>query len=87
MQQAITWTDVDRDLCHHMASLGPDELNIRKKEQFFIRWQWFQEFCTFIFFSKITILQIKNVGKNMFVNILGIRYGETQNQFLDMVHC
>ena len=26
MQQAITWANVDPDLCHHMASLGPKEL-------------------------------------------------------------
>ena len=25
-QQAITWADVDPDLCRHMASLGPNEL-------------------------------------------------------------
>ena len=25
-QQAITWTSVDQDLQHHMASLGPNEL-------------------------------------------------------------
>ena len=27
-QQAITWTNVDSDLCHHMASLGHNELTI-----------------------------------------------------------
>ena len=26
-QQAITWANVDPDLCRHMASLGPSELN------------------------------------------------------------
>ena len=25
-QQAITWANVDPDLCHHMVSLGPNEL-------------------------------------------------------------
>ena len=25
-QQAITWVNVDQDLCHHMASLGHKEL-------------------------------------------------------------
>ena len=25
-QQAITWANVDPDLCHHMASLGHNEL-------------------------------------------------------------
>ena len=25
-QQAITWANVDPDLCRHMASLGPNEL-------------------------------------------------------------
>ena len=25
-QQAITWANVDPDLCHHMASLGNNEL-------------------------------------------------------------
>ena len=24
---AITWANVDPDLCYHMASLGPNELN------------------------------------------------------------
>ena len=28
MQQAITCTSVDRDLQRHMASLGPNELNM-----------------------------------------------------------
>ena len=27
-QQAITWANVDPDLCRHMASLGPNELYI-----------------------------------------------------------
>ena len=27
MQQAITWANVDPDLCHQMASLGLNELN------------------------------------------------------------
>ena len=27
-QQAITWADVDPDLCRHMASLGPNVLNL-----------------------------------------------------------
>ena len=26
-QQAITWANVDPNLCHHMASLGNNELN------------------------------------------------------------
>ena len=26
MQQAITWGNVDTDLCHHMVSLGHNEL-------------------------------------------------------------
>ena len=26
MQQAITWANVDPDLCRHMASLGHNEL-------------------------------------------------------------
>ena len=26
-QQAITWGNVDPDLCHHMASLGHNEFN------------------------------------------------------------
>ena len=26
-QQAITWANVDPDLCRHMASLGPNGLN------------------------------------------------------------
>ena len=26
MQQAITWASVDPDLCHHMVSLGHNEL-------------------------------------------------------------
>ena len=25
-QQAITWANVDPDFCHHMVSLGQDEL-------------------------------------------------------------
>ena len=25
-QQAITWANVDPDICHHMVSLGPNEL-------------------------------------------------------------
>ena len=28
-QQAITWANVDPDLCRHMASLGPNELMFR----------------------------------------------------------
>ena len=27
MQQAITWANVDPDLCRHMASLGHNELS------------------------------------------------------------
>ena len=27
MQQAITWANVDPVFCHHMASLGPNELS------------------------------------------------------------
>ena len=27
-QQAITWASVDPDLCHHMGSLGPNELSL-----------------------------------------------------------
>ena len=34
MQQAITWADVDPDLCHHMASLGNNELNRLHAELF-----------------------------------------------------
>ena len=26
-QQAITWANIDPDLCHHMAPLGPNDLN------------------------------------------------------------
>ena len=28
MQQAITWANVDPDVCRRMASLGPSELSI-----------------------------------------------------------
>ena len=28
-QQAITWANVDPDLCRHMASLGPNELSMK----------------------------------------------------------
>ena len=35
-QQAITWTNVDQDLCGHMVSLGHDELNIT--EHMFMLW-------------------------------------------------
>ena len=28
--QAITWANVDPDLCHHMAPLGPNELIVQK---------------------------------------------------------
>ena len=27
-QQAITWANVDSVLCHHLASLGPNELTL-----------------------------------------------------------
>ena len=27
-EQAITWANVDPDLCHHMASLGHNELKL-----------------------------------------------------------
>ena len=27
MQQAITWANVEPDLCHHMVSLGHNELS------------------------------------------------------------
>ena len=30
-QQAITWANVDPDLCHHLASLGHNELSQRFK--------------------------------------------------------
>ena len=30
--QAITWANVDPDLCRHMVSLGHNELNERNKE-------------------------------------------------------
>ena len=29
MQQATTWIDVDPGLCHHMASLGHNELSTK----------------------------------------------------------
>ena len=33
MQQAITWANIDPDLCRHMVSLGPNELmaSVQKK--------------------------------------------------------
>ena len=30
-QQAITWANVDPDLCHQMASLGLNQLNLNSK--------------------------------------------------------
>ena len=32
MQQAITWANVDLDLCRHRASLGHNELTMQDKE-------------------------------------------------------
>ena len=40
-QQAIIWTNVDPDLCRHMASVGHKELN---------NWVFFSEFRNIISF-------------------------------------
>ena len=37
-QQAITWANVDPDLCHHMASLGYYELNMLFGPYVYIQW-------------------------------------------------
>ena len=37
-QQAITWANVDPDLCHHMASLGYYELNMLFGSSVYIQW-------------------------------------------------
>ena len=42
-QQAITWANVDPDLCRHMVSLGHNELT---------RWGWVTHICV----SKLTII-------------------------------
>ena len=35
MQQAVTWTNIDPDICHHMAPLGYNGLT-----QIILIWKW-----------------------------------------------
>ena len=40
MQQAITWANVDPDLCRHMVSLGHNDLRLNGARYYFAMLTW-----------------------------------------------